>query len=265
MIMRLSNMRAGFTLAEGATHVAHCENSRKQGFTLAEVLITLGIIGVVAAMTMPTLINQTQGAQYKAAYKKALSAISQGITLNVALDGASFADVEAGTAGKTDKNTTTGADTVASILASRMNVVKYSTYDNKGYTITGNIATGEHTCTADEITKEGVCKGKKANDVVSTGTFTPDTSLFFNDGTMFSFASSSKACSKDANVSGASICYGLIDVNGAKGPNKVVTCDSGTKADSCTAKNPTDVYIVEFYDQTILPATDAAKAVLYGK
>ena len=41
------------------------------GFTLAEVLITLGIIGVVAAMTMPTLMNSTQGAQYKAAYKKA--------------------------------------------------------------------------------------------------------------------------------------------------------------------------------------------------
>ena len=46
------------------------------GFTLAEVLITLGIIGVVAAMTMPTLINSTQGAQYKTAYKKALSVMS---------------------------------------------------------------------------------------------------------------------------------------------------------------------------------------------
>lgn len=29
----------------------------KKGFTLAEVLITLGIIGVVAAMTMPSLIQ----------------------------------------------------------------------------------------------------------------------------------------------------------------------------------------------------------------
>ncbi len=67
---RVSNIRAGFTLAEGAAHVAHCDNSRKQGFTLAEVLITLGIIGVVAVMTMPTLMNSTQGAQYKAAYKK---------------------------------------------------------------------------------------------------------------------------------------------------------------------------------------------------
>ena len=49
-----------FTLAEGATHVAHWNNSRKIAFTLAEVLITLGIIGVVAAMTMPSLITAKQ-------------------------------------------------------------------------------------------------------------------------------------------------------------------------------------------------------------
>ena len=53
---RVSNIRAGFTLAECAMHVAHCNNSRKQGFTLAEVLITLGIIGVVAALTLPSVV-----------------------------------------------------------------------------------------------------------------------------------------------------------------------------------------------------------------
>ena len=31
--------------------------TKRFGFTLAEVLITLGIIGVVAAMTIPTLIH----------------------------------------------------------------------------------------------------------------------------------------------------------------------------------------------------------------
>ena len=30
----------------------------RKGFTLAEVLITLGIIGVVAAMTIPSLIKK---------------------------------------------------------------------------------------------------------------------------------------------------------------------------------------------------------------
>ena len=49
-----------FTFAEGATHVDNSNNKRKFAFTLAEVLITLGIIGVVAAMTIPTLINNYQ-------------------------------------------------------------------------------------------------------------------------------------------------------------------------------------------------------------
>lgn len=34
-----------------------------KGFTLAEVLITLGIIGVVAAMTLPTLVNNNRNKQ----------------------------------------------------------------------------------------------------------------------------------------------------------------------------------------------------------
>ena len=46
-----------FTLAEGATHVETCNGYRKAAFTLAEVLITLGVIGVVAAITMPMLIT----------------------------------------------------------------------------------------------------------------------------------------------------------------------------------------------------------------
>lgn len=32
----------------------------KRGFTLAEVLITLGIIGVVSSMTMPVLVQNYQ-------------------------------------------------------------------------------------------------------------------------------------------------------------------------------------------------------------
>ena len=52
--------KKGFTLAEGATHVATCYNSRKVAFTLAEVLITLAVIGVVAAITMPILVQNVQ-------------------------------------------------------------------------------------------------------------------------------------------------------------------------------------------------------------
>ena len=208
--------------------------TKRFGFTLAEVLITLGIIGVVAAMTMPTLMNSTQGAQYKAAYKKALSAISQGVTLNVALDGASFAEA---VSGASTVGTTGTTNSVANILNSRMNVVKAN--GGLGYTITG------------------------ASDDTSN-----NTALFFNDGSVFSFKASSAACSQDTNVTGHTECKGIIDVNGQKGPNKTVACDGkawNAKDASCKVSSPTDVYPVVFYDQTILPATDAARAVLYGK
>ena len=45
-------------ISEGATHVANSQNIRRAAFTLAEVLITLGIIGVVAALTMPNIIHK---------------------------------------------------------------------------------------------------------------------------------------------------------------------------------------------------------------
>ena len=50
---------------------------RKAAFTLAEVLITLGIIGVVAAMTLPTLINDYQAKETVTRLKKAYSIVNQ--------------------------------------------------------------------------------------------------------------------------------------------------------------------------------------------
>ena len=38
---------------------------KNRAFTLAEVLITIGIIGVVAASTMPSLINSYKDKQFK--------------------------------------------------------------------------------------------------------------------------------------------------------------------------------------------------------
>lgn len=49
----------------------------KIAFTLAEVLITLGIIGIVAAMTIPTLMSNIQDYQFKQAWKKEYSELSQ--------------------------------------------------------------------------------------------------------------------------------------------------------------------------------------------
>ena len=56
----------GFTLAE-AVEPRHHNGFWSKGFTLAEVLITLGIIGVVAAVTIPTLVQNYQERSWKEA------------------------------------------------------------------------------------------------------------------------------------------------------------------------------------------------------
>lgn len=60
----------------------HLNNSggfMKKGFTLAEVLITLGIIGVVAAMTMPSLIQNYRKKEATTRIKKFYSMMSQAV------------------------------------------------------------------------------------------------------------------------------------------------------------------------------------------
>lgn len=51
--------------------------TKKTAFTLAEVLITLGIIAVVAAMTLPTLIQKYQNSANVARLEKFYSILSQ--------------------------------------------------------------------------------------------------------------------------------------------------------------------------------------------
>ena len=58
-------------------HYHHRFNKNKHGFTLAEVLITLGIIGVVAALTMPGMIINHQKKVVAESVKKAYSELNQ--------------------------------------------------------------------------------------------------------------------------------------------------------------------------------------------
>ena len=53
--------------------------SFKKGFTLAEVLITLGIIGVVAALTIPTLLAKYQQKTLNTQFKKSYALINQAL------------------------------------------------------------------------------------------------------------------------------------------------------------------------------------------
>ena len=62
---------------------------RLKGFTLAEVLITLAIIGVVAAISIPSVISNSQQQEFKTGLRKAVSVLNSAITMNIAIDGES--------------------------------------------------------------------------------------------------------------------------------------------------------------------------------
>ena len=192
----------------------------KNAFTLAEVLITLGIIGVVAAMTMPTLLNSTQGAQYRTAFKKGLSVLSQAVVLTVAID-------DYDTSQATQTGTGTDSKSLYAMFKNRTNVV--STGDVGGTWTSGTANFGS----ADNYT------------------------LFFNDGMAVSFPTSASTCTETTP------CKGVIDVNGAKNPNVVVSCDTGTAGDSCKVSSPTDIFPIKMHGQSVLPNSSAARAVMY--
>ena len=61
--------------------------AKRVAFTLAEVLITLGIIGVVAALTLPSVISNYQTKQRITQLKKVYNTLSQAYEMGVAENG----------------------------------------------------------------------------------------------------------------------------------------------------------------------------------
>lgn len=251
--------------------------TKRFGFTLAEVLITLGIIGVVAAMTIPTLISNTNGAQFKTAYKKALSTLNQAILMNIAMEDTDFSTIVEDSADSGTK--------MSNILSDRMqSATEISpSYTGDGVTtptLTENgtaIPTGSYEVTCVENTDgeyevppgtEGTateCDADthKANVTTSISTDLDDYKKYsFADGTAFWYNVNASTCTDAAAL--ANSCYGFIDVNGSTGPNKLIYCQNADEG-SCETSEITDIYPVIFHGQTVEPATDSARAVLFGK
>ena len=79
----LSRGRIGGQNVEKNVWCTHLRTEKKQAaFTLAEVLITLGIIGVVAALTLPALLVKTKTSEYSARLKKFYSTMNQTIKMS---------------------------------------------------------------------------------------------------------------------------------------------------------------------------------------
>jgi len=163
----------------------------KYGFTLAEVLITLVIIGVIAAMTIPTLINKTQKQEYVSKLKKSYSAFAQATNKIIADEG-------------TPPNWVTSPENV------------YNMY--KKYLVVAKDCNTESGC----ISSSGVYQQLQggSNDY-DTNKYRK---LVLSDGTIVIFEHESWVSSNcNINQAGSkNICsYFNVDINGAKKPNTV--------------------------------------------
>ncbi len=59
----------------------------KRGFTLSESFIAIAIVGVLAALYIPSIVADARQREYKTAFKKALNVVNNAISLNMVLEG----------------------------------------------------------------------------------------------------------------------------------------------------------------------------------
>ena len=197
---------------------------KKNGFTLAEVLITLAIIGVVATLTLPALMTNTQEQQAKTALKKGINTLTEAAQMHQAITGVDFGSISSA-------NTTNSEDDEQSL-----------------YRLLA------------ERTQMDLRKSANANTSMKMGRASASGNfvVFFRDGSALSFdpantvttARNSHALNGGqlGSTQADGLPYGIAaiyDTNGTKGPNVLSNCRGNTtqnfaseyKADASTACN----------------------------
>lgn len=235
----------------------------RKAFTLAEVLITLGIIGVVAAMTIPNLISNINGAKYRNQFKKAMSTLSQAARMNQAQFEWDYAGISSTCGNNAQTQTPETHSTVCAIFNANLTGATF------------------YNSASDIKTKDGTAYSITSNYASSRG-FNPSNMHAYQlaDGTIIAISKSmglqpctldigkrlEDSYSTDGNMRW---CFGWIDVNGTALPNKEVNCTSGSNSllqNTCIVKNNvkdlTDIFPVRLHDGIVEPVTAAGRYIL---
>ena len=247
------------------------EHKRRKAFTLAEILITLGIIGVVAAMTIPTLIANTNAQKYRSQLKKTISTLSQAARMSQAQYGFDYAGITTQCGANAASENPESTQSICAILNGTLTGI---TYVNRISNL--NMQKGNSD-------KKYEISSPYLNSLYSQSTINQFHAYILSDGSIFAFCPHLglyNGCSKpigapmkDTYPTGSdttlSDCVGFIDVNGTNLPNREVSCSTGSNSitkNNCVVKNDakhmTDIYPVRIHDSIVIPATAAARYVL---
>ena len=239
---------------------------KKCAFTLAEVLITLGIIGMVAAMTIPTLMANVKAHQYSAKFKKTVSTLSNAAKMSQAQYGFDYS-------GLTDKcNAKSGTDNPEDkqSLCSLLN----GTLTGATYYYGMNNFPNYEIKTSDTFNSWPSFKDNKNKIPIYQ---LSDGSIILFSAVLGGYSSLKEPCARyiggDPGFIASGVykgwgtgCYALIDVNGVSKPNKEVKCTRGTnklstmEAGNCIVepKDMGDIFPIIIYDGVASPYSAAA-------
>ena len=232
---------------------------KKYAFTLAEIMITIGIIGVVAAITIPLLMQNSNSKKFTTQFKKSLS------TLNQAAIGAQAQyDLDYSLLTQINDDATCKSDTLAG--------GQYNFCGLFNNTLAGQTYLGKY----------GNVKGANLFSPYNADmkSFSIENFLFFSfaDGAIVAFNPNAKGCgigvgqtlTNEKLTSNLANCIGFIDVNGTTPPNKEVQCAEvptiivANKTCRVTNGSMGDIFPVVFHDGAVEPATNASLAAFLG-
>ena len=167
------------------------------GFTLAEVLITLGIIGIVASMTLPALIADHREKETVARLKKAYSTISNAYILILE----EYGSPNGWTISSLENDSW---DDVAILFSKYIRNVRVCTEEQNTY---------------------GACfKNDRRHDLLNNtvDNIAHVSSLIMSDGTVIGFSHQAAVADiKDNLCSSGNFCFQIeVDINGNKAPNR---------------------------------------------
>lgn len=215
--------------------ISELKQNKKKAFTLAEALITLVIIGVIAALTIPAILLNTEQHEYKSALKKALSMLNQVIELNIALDGY-------GPLGAENMTDATYEDSLFEMFRKRMNVISTSTAYPWGGTDNYAFFTADGMRYEFPTTPKLTGITLSANNghcAVAQGNVEDDYGVFRNDP-----------------------CLVVVDVNGERRPNPRKT--TGYKIPAATGRSKIlDVFPILITDKHAVPYGVVAQRALF--